>query len=69
MLHDVDGKEYDLARSRVDLAEDAAKRPREAVIDVDLIDLGQVEILLDHLRGDLGRKFWIADHLRQPDAP
>jgi hypothetical protein len=34
------------------------------VIDVDLVDHGQVEILMDHLRGDIGRKFWIADHLR-----
>jgi hypothetical protein len=39
---------------------------REAVIDLDHVDHGQVEILPDHLGGDIGRKFL---DRRSPSAP
>ena len=64
MLHDVDREGDHLARPRVDLAEDAAQRHGEPVVDVDLVDHGQVEILLDHLRGDVRGELRIADDLR-----
>ena len=64
VLHDVDRERNDLARPFLDLAKHAAQRHGEAVVDVDLVDHGEVEILLDHLRGDMGRKLRIADDLR-----
>src|SRR5574337_1094114 len=64
MLNDIDGEGDDLARPRVDLAEDAGERHREAMIDVDLVDHGEVEIPLDHFRGDMRGKLRIADHFR-----
>src|ERR1700677_5152798 len=51
VLYDIDREGDDLARPCLDLAKDARERHGEAVVDVDLVDHGQVEILLDHFRG------------------
>src|SRR6516164_5714930 len=64
VLHHVDREGYDLARPFLDLAEDARERHREAVIDVDLVDHCEIEVLLDHLRGDVRGKLRMADNLR-----
>src|SRR5271166_5906869 len=69
VLHDIDGEGDDLARPRVDLAEYATQWHREAVVDVDLVDHGQVEILLNHLGGDVRGKLRMADDLRYRARP
>ena len=53
MLHDVDREGDDPARPFLDIAEHAAQRHGQTVVDVNLVDHGQVEILLDHFRGDM----------------
>ena len=64
MLHDVDREGDDLARPFLDLAEDARERHGQTVVDVDLVDHGQVEILLDHFRGDMRGKLRVSDDRR-----
>src|SRR5579863_5306264 len=63
MLHYVDREGNDPARPFLDLAEYATERYGETMIDVDLVDHGEVEIPLDHLGGDMRGKLRIADHL------
>ena len=46
------------------MAEHAAQRHRQAVVDVDLVDHREVEVFLDDLRRDMRRQLRMPDHGR-----
>src|SRR5450756_2821205 len=63
VLHDVDGKRDHRAWPGLRLAAHQAHRHREAVVDVHLVDDGEIEIVLDHRLGDVAGELGMADHL------
>src|SRR5665213_3578318 len=69
VLHDIDGERDHRARPRLRLAAHQAERDGEAVMDVHLVDDGQVEIVLDHRLGDMRCQFRMADHVRHRARP
>src|SRR5215469_2746929 len=70
VLHDVDRKRNHPARPSVGLAAYEAQRDRQTVVDIHLVDDGEVEVLLDDRVSDMGGELGMAEHLRhRPWAP
>jgi hypothetical protein len=63
VLHHVDGKRDHRAGPRLRLAAHQAHRHREAVVDIHLVDDGEIEIVLDHRLRDVARQLRMADQL------
>src|SRR5450759_295679 len=63
ILHDIDRERNHRARPRLRLAAHQAQRHGEAVVDVHLVDDGQIEIVLDHRLRDVRRELRMANHL------
>src|SRR5215468_3086584 len=64
ILHDVDRERDHRTRPGLRLAEHQAERHGEAMVDVDLVDDGEIEIVLDHRLRDVPGELGMADHLR-----
>src|SRR5215831_20964896 len=70
VLHDVDRKRNHRARPGVGLAAHEAQRDRQTVVDIHLVDDGEVEVLLDDRLGDMSGELGMPDHLwHRPRAP
>src|SRR5262245_54660470 len=64
ILHDIDRERDDRAWPGLRLAEHQAERHGQAVVDVHLVDDGEIEIILDHRLRDMRGELGMTDHLR-----
>jgi hypothetical protein len=70
VLHHVDREGNDRARPSLRLPEHERQRNGQAVVDIHLVDDGQVEVVLDHALRDMRGELRMADDLRHgPRSP
>src|SRR5579863_1060434 len=63
VLHHIDRERDHRARPCFRLAAHQAERHRQTVVDVHLVDDGQIKIVLDHRLRDMGGELRVTDHL------
>src|SRR3954447_25449367 len=64
VLHDIDRKRDHRTWPRLRLTAHQAQRHRQAMVDIHLVDDGEIEVVLDHRLRNMSGKFRMADYFR-----